>query len=112
MAALYAQGLAWGDMHKTVRRYAARMSSVRHLLQVTPSRLPIDKPVQIAVTIPFASDTLFPSGKPPAFTAPSNDLNSCPCIQLGALQRLTRLVHVHRTGPDAAANQPVHGRRL
>ncbi len=35
MAALYAQGLAWGDMHSAVRRYAARMSSVRHLLQVT-----------------------------------------------------------------------------
>lgn len=36
MAALYAQGLAWGDMHRAVRRYAARMSSVHHLLRVTP----------------------------------------------------------------------------
>jgi hypothetical protein len=34
MAALYAQGLAWGDMYKTVRKYAARMSSVHHLLLV------------------------------------------------------------------------------
>lgn len=35
MAALYAQGLAWGDMYKTVRKYAARMSSVHHLLLVS-----------------------------------------------------------------------------
>lgn len=32
MAALYAQGLAWGEMHRTTRKYAARMSSVHHLL--------------------------------------------------------------------------------
>ena len=34
MAALYSQGLAWGDMHRAVRHYAARMSSVPHLLKV------------------------------------------------------------------------------
>ena len=39
MAALYAQGLAWGDMYKTVRKYAARMSSVHHLLLVSPQLL-------------------------------------------------------------------------
>lgn len=32
MAALYAQGLAWEQMHYLVREYARQMSSVRHLL--------------------------------------------------------------------------------
>ena len=31
MAGLYAQGLTWEQMHRTVRSYATQMGSVRHL---------------------------------------------------------------------------------
>jgi predicted acylesterase/phospholipase RssA len=32
MAGLYAQGLTWEQMHRTVRSYATQMGSVRHLI--------------------------------------------------------------------------------
>ena len=32
MAGLFAQGLAWERMHLAVRRYAAAMGNVRHLI--------------------------------------------------------------------------------
>ena len=39
MAALYAQGLPWEQMHQLVREYAAKMSSIKHLF--TDLTLPI-----------------------------------------------------------------------
>ena len=32
MAALFAQGLTWEQMHRRVRSYATQMGSVRHLI--------------------------------------------------------------------------------
>ena len=39
MAALYAQGLPWEQMHQLVRDYAGKMSSIKHLF--TDLTLPI-----------------------------------------------------------------------
>lgn len=39
MAALYAQGLPWEQMHQLVREYAGKMSSIKHLF--TDLTLPI-----------------------------------------------------------------------